>query len=86
MKPFTDFVYLKQAFTTGEVWDVDPVRLEYLLQQGQISSQQAEQFLKSGAVGSHLEILQRDEGYKGFNQTGISEIIRATDPRHHRGS
>jgi hypothetical protein len=28
-----------------------------------------------------LEILQRDEGYKGFNQTGISDIIHRTDPR-----
>jgi hypothetical protein len=29
-----------------------------------------------------LEILERNDGYKGFNQTGISEIITATDPRH----
>ena len=30
----------------------------------------------------HLEILERNDGYKGFNQTGISEIIRETDPRN----
>ena len=46
-----------------------------------ITSDQAQQFLKNGAIGSHLEILQRDDGYKGFNQRGINEIISATDPR-----
>jgi hypothetical protein len=82
MKPFTDFDYLKQAFTVGEVWSVAPERLHFLREVGQISSEQEKQFLSEGSVGSHLEILQRDEGYKGFNQTGISEIILATDPRH----
>jgi hypothetical protein len=81
MKPFTDFDYLKQAFTVGEVWRVRPERLQRLYEAGQISSEQKKQFLCEGSVGSHLEILQRDEGYKGFNQTGISEIIQATDPR-----
>jgi hypothetical protein len=28
-----------------------------------------------------MEILERNDGYKGFNQTGISEIITRTDPR-----
>jgi len=82
MKPFTDFDHLKQAFTVGEVWEIDRGRVETLLRDGVISDDQFQHFLKQGSVGSHLEILQRDEGYKGFNQTGISEIIRATDPRH----
>ena len=34
-----------------------------------------------GAVGSHLEILQRSDGFKGFNQSGVSKIISKTDPR-----
>ena len=82
MKPFTEFDYLKQAFTVGEIWNVDPQRIESLHEKGQISFEQAKLFAEDGSVGSHLEILQRDEGYKGFNQTGISEIILATDPRH----
>ena len=82
MKPFTDFEYLKQAFTVGEVWGIDPGRIESLRKTGQINNEQCNQFLEHGSVGSHLEILQRDDGYKGFNQTGISEIILATDPRH----
>jgi hypothetical protein len=81
MKPFTDLPYLRQAFTKGEVWPVDPRRIDRLETSGRIFAQQAATFREKGAVGSHLEILQRDDGYKGFNQTGISEIIRDTDPR-----
>lgn len=81
MPPFTDLPYLKQAFTRGELWRVDPVRVNRLLKSKQITEQQSKQFLEQGALGSHLEILQRDDGYKGFNQRGINEIISATDPR-----
>lgn len=82
MKPFTDLPYLRQAFTKGEVWPIAHGRIEDLLQSGGITTQQAAAFRERGAVGSHLEILQRDDGYKGFNQTGINDIIRATDPRN----
>ncbi len=81
MKPFTDFPYLRQAFTKGEVWPVAEERIAALLDQKLITPQQAENFRTKGAVGSHLEILERNDGYKGFNQTGINEIIRETDPR-----
>lgn len=81
MPPFTDLPYLRQAFTHGEVWPVKPQRVERLLAAKRITSEQAQQFLNHGAIGSHLEILQRDDGYKGFNQRGINEIISATDPR-----
>lgn len=81
MPPFTDFTYLRQAFTRGEQWRVNPQRIERLLNADQITSDQAQQFLTHGALGSHLEILQRNDGYKGFNQRGINEIISATDPR-----
>lgn len=82
MKPFTDLPYLRQAFTKGDTWPVDPEKIASLRAAGLISAEQAEQFRSHGALGSHLEILQRDDGYKGFNQAGIDEIIRATDPRH----
>ncbi len=81
MPPFTDFSYLRQAFTRAEQWPVKPHRVERLLAENLITDEQARQFIASGAIGSHLEILQRNDGYKGFNQTGISEIISATDPR-----
>jgi hypothetical protein len=81
MKPFTNFTFLRQAFTEGERWSVDPKRIDRALQRGYITPQQAQQFREQGAIGSHLENLERNEGFKGFNQTGVSEIISATDPR-----
>lgn len=81
MPPFTDLPYLRQAFTRGEVWPVKPSRVEQLIAAKRITAEQGEHFLKNGAIGSHMEILQREDGYKGFNQSGINEIISATDPR-----
>jgi len=81
MKPFTDFPYLRQAFTEGEIWPVEESRLARLLANGQITAPQAEKFQREGALGSHLENLERNEGFKGFNQTGVSDIIARTDPR-----
>ena len=46
----------------------------------------AEQFRTGGAIGSHLENLERNDGFKGFNQAGVNEIIRATDPRQNIGA
>lgn len=82
MDPFSNFPYLKQAFTHGEVWHVEPRRIHRLLEAGLITQEQADKFLAYGAVGSHLENLQRREGYKGFNQKNVSLIIKKTDPRH----
>jgi hypothetical protein len=82
MEPFSNFAYLKQAFTEGEVWQVDPKRVEVLLQARKITDEQAKKFIAYGAVGSHMENLQRREGYKGFNQKNVSYIIKKTDPRH----
>jgi hypothetical protein len=81
MKPFTDFAHLRQAFTEGETWPVDPKRIDELLAKGLITVPQAEKFRAEGAIGSHLENLERNDGFKGFNQNGVSEIIAATDPR-----
>jgi hypothetical protein len=86
MAPFTDFPFLKQAFTKGQMWPVEPRRIDRLLSRGRISGEQADRFRREGALGSHLEILQRNDGYKGFNQTGISEIITRTDPRRMVGA
>lgn len=81
MKPFTDLPHLKQAFTEGERWPVRPERIDRLLADGRITPEQAEKFRAEGAIGSHLENLERNAGFKGFNQKGVSEIIAATDPR-----
>lgn len=81
MEPFSNFSYLKQAFTAGEIWAVEEKRVQKLLDDGKITKEQAKKFLAYGAVGSHLENLQRREGYKGFNQKNVSFIIEKTDPR-----
>ena len=81
MQPFSGFPYLKQAFTRGERWPVSLERLERLEAAGQIDAEQRERFIENGAVGSHLENIQRDQGFKGFNQHTVSDIIRRTDPR-----
>jgi hypothetical protein len=83
MKPFSDFPFLRQAFTAGERWPVHRLRADRLLQLGWIDAAQHARFLAEGAIGSHLENLQRREGYKGFNQQAVSAIIAATDPRLH---
>jgi hypothetical protein len=79
MNPFSNFEFLRQAFTEGERWPVAPERLEKLA--GLITAEQAGRFLREGALGSHLENLQRRGGFKGFNQNAVSVIISATDPR-----
>ena len=84
MKPFTDYPYLRQCFTAGERWPVAPARLGHLLAERLITAEQADVFRRDGALGAHLEILERNDGFKGFNQHGVSEIIAATDPRHAR--
>jgi hypothetical protein len=86
LAPFTDFAFLKQAFTRGQMWPVEERRIERLLAAGQITAEQADRFRRDGALGSHLEILERNDGYKGFNQTGVSDIIQRTDPRRMIGA
>ena len=84
MAPFSDFPFLKQAFTEGERWPVADQRIQRLVDNGLITSAQAHWFrMQGGAIGSHLENLERNDGYKGFNQQAVSAIIAATDPRLH---
>jgi hypothetical protein len=83
MPPFSDFPFLKQAFTAGERWPVSRHRADHALARGWIDTEQHARFLREGAIGSHLENLERHEGYKGFNQQAVSAIIAATDPRLH---
>jgi len=84
MEPFSDFSYLKQAFTRGQRWPVARERIVQLIGDNLLTDRQAGQFTHSGALGSHLEIIQRKEGFKGFNQQNVSDIIQRTDPRKNR--
>ncbi|HMS01510.1 MAG TPA: hypothetical protein PKE51_00985 [Gemmatimonadaceae bacterium] len=81
MAPFSNFPHLYQELTEGEWWPVRPERIEALLAAGHIDADAARDFRERGAIGSHLENLERNFGYKGFNQPGISEVLRVIDPR-----
>ncbi|MBK7406285.1 MAG: hypothetical protein IPJ41_17180 [Phycisphaerales bacterium] len=83
MQPFTTFSYLRQAFTEGEWWRVEESRLARLVERGQLTPDQAAFIREGGAIGSHLENLERNDGFKGFNQQGVSDIIERTDARKH---
>lgn len=81
MDPFTDFPYLRQCFTSGESWPVANTRLATLCSAGRIDRATADRLHRDGARGSHLELIERNDAFKGFNQHGVSTIITATDPR-----
>ncbi len=81
MPRFSNFSHLKQAFTQGEVWPVSSERLARAEREGFMSAEQTSRLAREGAIGSHFEVLERNAGYKGFNQEGINRIILATDPR-----
>ncbi len=81
MAPFSTLAYLQQAFTKGEVWPIGPDKVRGLVTAGSITQKEADRFVKEGAIGSHLETIQRMDGYKGFSQSEVSDIIQRTDPR-----
>jgi hypothetical protein len=81
MSPFSNFPHLYQELTVGEWWPVRESRIARLLADGLITEEAAADFRRRGAIGSHLENLERNQGYKGFNQPGISEVLRIIDPR-----
>ncbi len=82
LKPFSNFPFLKQAFSTSEIWEVDQSRINKLTKNNQISSEQAIKFRDHGGIGSVFENIQRRKGFKGFNKTKVSNIIKRIDPRN----
>jgi len=80
LRPFSYFEFLKQAFSEVERREVRKERLDRLLN-NKINKEQYSKFLEEGAISSHLENIQRNQGFKGFNQDSVSAIITATDPR-----
>jgi len=81
MNPFSSFDFLKQAFTAIERRKVAKSRLEGLFRKKLITQDQYNSFLTAGAISSHFEPIQRNQGFKGFNQDSVTAIIHSTDPR-----
>src|SRR5690606_25595328 len=75
MEPFSDFDHLYQELTVGEWRAVDPRVIDRLEAEGHMSAAEAENFRLHGAIGNHLENMERNEGYKGFNQPGIDDVL-----------
>ncbi|MFT4552345.1 MAG: hypothetical protein ACI9S8_000970 [Chlamydiales bacterium] len=80
LEPLHESERFKQGWTKGEIWGVDPKRVQVLVQNAHISSPQAEEFLGNGVIGSHLEILECKEGYKGFDKNSLGAFIKQTNP------
>jgi hypothetical protein len=50
---------IKQAFTGAEKRDVEKRRLDVLLQERLIGERTHDYFVEQGAIGSHLEVIER---------------------------
>jgi hypothetical protein len=81
LKPFSEFEFLRQSFTVTQRWSVQKSRADRILQDGRITNEKHSAFLESGAIGGHLELIERRQGFKGFNQESVTAIIKETDPR-----
>jgi len=81
MPPFSSMEHLYQELTEGSWVPVDPRRVAALEAAGHLDASQAEDIRMNGAVLSHLENIERNDGYKGFNKPGIDGVLRKLDPR-----
>lgn len=81
MPPFSDFEHLYQELTLGQRVPVDPTRVDTLEREGHLPKDEAEDIRLNGAIATHLENIERNEGYKGFNKAGIDGVLRKLDPR-----
>ena len=85
MAPFSDFPHLYQELTTGDWAAVDPRRVDALESAGHIGAAEAESLRLEGSIVTHLENIERNDGYKGFNRDGIDSVLRKLDPRAYLG-
>ncbi len=81
MAPFTDWPHLYQELTDGDWAAVDPARVDVLLARGHIGPDEAERLRLVGSIVTHLENIERNDGFKGFNRDGIDSVLRKLDPR-----
>jgi hypothetical protein len=81
MPPFTNWPHLYQELTEGDWEAVDPLRVDKLERNGHVSAEEAEQLRMNGSIVTHLENIERNDGYKGFNREGIDSVLRKLDPR-----
>jgi hypothetical protein len=83
MAPFSDMPHLYQELTHGDWAAVDPARVDALEAEGHLPADEAERIRREGAIITHLENIERNDGYKGFNKPGIDGVLRKLDPRRY---
>jgi hypothetical protein len=81
MAPFSDKPHLYQELTEGDWGAVDPERVDALEGAGHIAAAEAEKLRLEGSIFTHLENIERNDGFKGFNREGIDGVLRKLDPR-----
>jgi hypothetical protein len=90
MDPFTEEDdeqgrrYLTQAFTVGEKWKVHGIRLSNAMMRSAIDMKMYNKLLQPEdrfAVGSHLEGLDRSQGFAGFKEKAVNNIMTRIDPQ-----
>jgi hypothetical protein len=55
--------------------------VDKLERNGHVSATEAEELRMNGSIVTHLENIERNDGYKGFNREGIDSVLRKLDPR-----
>ena len=65
MHPFSEFAYLRQAFTRGERWPVAVERLERLVAAGRITPNQRERFAPRGSSAAIWKTSNAARGSRG---------------------
>jgi len=83
MPPFSDMPHLYQELTHGDWAPVDPARVDALQADGHLPADEAERIRLEGAIVTHLENIERNDGYKGFNKPGIDGVLQKLDPRRY---
>jgi hypothetical protein len=83
MPPFSDMPHLYQELTFGDWAAVDPARVDALEAAGHLPADEAERIRAEGAIITHLENIERNDGYKGFNKPGIDGVLQKLDPRRY---
>lgn len=86
MAPFSNFKHLYQELTIGDWGAVDPKRVDALEAGGHIGADEADKLRQEGAIVTHLENIERNDGFKGFNREGIDGVLRKLDPRAYAGN
>ncbi|MEQ5787189.1 hypothetical protein J3454_04715 [Erythrobacter sp. NFXS35] len=83
MPPFSDMPHLYQELTHGDWAAVDPARVDALEADGHLPADEAQRIRMEGAIVTHLENIERNDGYKGFNKPGIDGVLQKLDPRRY---